>query len=69
MTEIASWLNVWDQIATQEYVSGSSTSATSNSLFSVPSRWGDSTSSKTSTTSSSSSSNKSSNDFWPPGGF
>ncbi len=63
MTEIASWLNVWDQIATAEYKAASSTETTT-SLFSPPWR-----SSTKSSWSSSSSSSKSSNDFWPPRDF
>lgn len=58
MTEIASWLNVWDQIATSEYVSASS-NETTTSLFSPPWRTG------TKSSWSSSSSSNSSNNFWP----
>jgi len=61
VTEIASWLEAWDQVVTADYVnSSSSDTTTSTSLF-----WPSSNKS-----SSSSSSNSSSNkDFWPPDWF
>jgi hypothetical protein len=56
MTEIASWLKIWDQIATAEY-KATSTTETTTSLFSPP--WRSSSSTKSS----------SSNMQGPPGWF
>lgn len=63
LTEVASWLNVWDEVVIKEYVSTSTEEESTTSLFSPPWRSSSSSSSK----SSSSSSSRSSNMQWPPG--
>lgn len=61
ITEVASWLNAWDEVVIKEYVSTSTEEESSTSLFSPP--W------RSSSSSSSRSSSSSSNMQGPPGWF
>ncbi len=52
LTEVASWLNVWDEVVIKEYVSTSTDKETTTSLFSPPWRSSSSSSNKSSSSSS-----------------